>query len=64
MPVAKVEATLELEVISCRIEPCGTRVVVVVVEAGARAEAGAETEAVGAVETVRGAATGTTASTN
>lgn len=55
MPVAKVEA----ELISCRIEPCGTRVVVVV-EAGARAEA----EAVGAVETVRGAATGTTALTN
>lgn len=56
MPVAKVEAALELEVISCSMEPWGTKVVVLEVETEAGAEAGAGDE----VETGRGAATGTT----
>lgn len=57
MAVAKVEAALELEVISCRMEPCGTMVV-------AEVEDGAEEEAGDAVEAGTGAATGTTGMKN
>lgn len=40
IPVANEETALELEVMSCRMEPCGT--MVVEVEAGARTEAAEE----------------------
>lgn len=41
IPVAKVEAALEVEVISWRMGACGTMAVEVVAEAGAEAAAGA-----------------------
>lgn len=48
MPVAKVEAALEVEVISWRMGACGTMAVEVVAGAGAEAEAGAGAGACGA----------------
>lgn len=49
MPVASVETLLALEVMSCRMEPCGTMAVEVleVVEAATEADKGAWTETTG-----------------
>lgn len=49
MPVASVETLLALEVMSCRMEPCGTMAVEVpeVVEAATEAGKGAWTETTG-----------------